>query len=328
MLNPRHFAHTLGQIQHEIAQFRSVEYISGIIAVVKMTLKAFKVVTVPMGNVTHQLFLKEHSEGLSGGVLFVGNVDLTFGMSYADIDGYLRDLLRGFGDIKGVSVSSSRKDREDKGKKRALDDDAEGDEGDDLNYGTHGIEGLTNITSMRTRFAHVQFTKQKAVANCLKAAKNGDIDAAAEAVGKKWNSMFENLSKKSKKEIAAAFKWRDCGTIEDMKEEVDSYMKDFEEEEEKERLEKIRKSKEMDDDGFMPVRTKHKTRKTTDKGSSRSSGNARSRGEKKSKELKNFYRFQMREEKRETLQSLREQFEKDKERVARMKADRKFSPFS
>ena len=49
------------------------------------------------------------------------------------------------------------------------------------------------------------------------------------------------------------------------------------------------------------------------KGSIRSTSNARSRGEKKNKELKNFYRFQMREERKETLQSLREQFEKDKE---------------
>ena len=105
-------------------------------------------------------------------------------------------------------------------------------------------------------------------------------------------------------------------------------MKDFEEEEEKERLDKIRRSKEVDDDGFMPVRTKHKTRKVTHKGSIRSTSNARSRGEKKNKELKNFYRFQMREERKETLQSLREQFEKDKERVAKMKADRKLSPFS
>ena len=31
--------------------------------------------------------------------------------------------------------------------------------------------------------------------------------------------------------------------------------------------------------------------------------------------LQNFYRFQMREEKRETLQSLRDQFEKDKDEL-------------
>ena len=100
-----------------------------------MALKGFNVVTVPMGNVTHQLFLKEHS-ATSSGVLFVGNVDLTLGMSFADIDSYLRDLLGGFGDITGVSVSSNRKDGEDKGKKRALD----GDE-DEEGGGVGGDEG-------------------------------------------------------------------------------------------------------------------------------------------------------------------------------------------
>ena len=59
----------------------------------------------------------------------------------------------------------------------------------------------------------------------------------------------------------------------------------------------------------------------------RKPGSSRSRGEKKAKELTNFYRFQMKEEKKETLQTLREQFEKDKERVARMRAERKFKPF-
>lgn len=294
-------------------------------------LKGFKIVNIPMGCAFHQLFIKEHSAGLSSAVLFVGNVDLTLGMSYADIDGYLKELLGGFGDIVAISVSSSHEQRgEASGNKRGRDeDDIEADEGDSAPKEQDlGVEKLINLSSMRTRFAHVQFSKKKSVASCLKAAQQGDIDAAAETVGKKWSGTRENLSKKSKKEIANAFKWRDCGTIEDLKEEVDSYMKDFEEEEERERLEKIKKSKEMDDDGFMPVKTKHKSRKADHKGnSSRSGGNARSRGEKKEKELKNFYRFQMREEKRETLQSLREQFEKDKEQVAKMKIERGFKPF-
>ena len=115
--------------------------------------------------------------------------------------------------------------------------------------------------------------------------------------------------------------------VEDLKEEVDEYMKEFEEEEETVRLEKIRRSREMDDDGFMPVRAKNKAKRITENNLKRKSGNSRSRGEKKPKELTNFYRFQMREEKKEALQSLREQFERDKERVARMKADRKFKPF-
>ena len=101
-------------------------------------------------------------------------------------------------------------------------------------------------------------------------------------------------------------------------------MKDFEEEE-KERLDKIRRSKEVDDDGFMPVRTKHKTRKVTYKGSIRSTSNARSRGEKKTRSLRIFSRFQMREERKETLQSLGNNLKRTK-RVAKMKADRKLSP--
>ena len=118
-----------------------------------MANKGFKVVNVPMGNVNPTLFLKEHSEGLSAGVLFVGNVDLSLGMSYAEIDGYLRDILGGFGEIKGISVSSSRKDIEDKGKKRALNEDATRDEREYPINESLGVEALINVTSTRTRFA-------------------------------------------------------------------------------------------------------------------------------------------------------------------------------
>ena len=59
----------------------------------------------------------------------------------------------------------------------------------------------------------------------------------------------------------------------------------------------------------------------------RGSGQTRARGEKKTKELKNFYRFQMREEKQSKLAELRKKFEDDKQRVARMKANRSFKPF-
>ena len=59
----------------------------------------------------------------------------------------------------------------------------------------------------------------------------------------------------------------------------------------------------------------------------RGSGQTRARGEKKTKELKNFYRFQMREERQSKLAELRKKFEDDKQRVARMKANRSFKPF-
>ena len=44
-------------------------------------------------------------------------------------------------------------------------------------------------------------------------------------------------------------------------------------------------------------------------------------------ELQNFYRFQMREQKRNQLAELRKRFEEDKLQVAKMKEARKFKPF-
>ncbi len=48
---------------------------------------------------------------------------------------------------------------------------------------------------------------------------------------------------------------------------------------------------------------------------------------KKKKKLVNFYSFQQRETQREHIANLRRRFEEDKQRVAEMKARRKFKPF-
>lgn len=53
----------------------------------------------------------------------------------------------------------------------------------------------------------------------------------------------------------------------------------------------------------------------------------RSRVKRKNKELQNFYRHQIREEKREKLITLRKKFEEDKQKIAKMIAQRKFKPF-
>lgn len=59
----------------------------------------------------------------------------------------------------------------------------------------------------------------------------------------------------------------------------------------------------------------------------RGAGKSRVRRPKKELELKNFYRFQMIDEKKEKLKDLRQKFEEDKDRIAHMKANRKFKPF-
>jgi hypothetical protein len=53
----------------------------------------------------------------------------------------------------------------------------------------------------------------------------------------------------------------------------------------------------------------------------------RSRIKRKNKELQNFYRHQIRDEKREKLETLRHKFEEDNAKIAQMKALKKFKPF-
>lgn len=59
----------------------------------------------------------------------------------------------------------------------------------------------------------------------------------------------------------------------------------------------------------------------------RGSGAPRDRVKKDEKELTNFYKFQIREQKQKKLFDLRKKFEEDREKVAIMKASRKFKPF-
>lgn len=59
----------------------------------------------------------------------------------------------------------------------------------------------------------------------------------------------------------------------------------------------------------------------------RGSGAPRERVKKNEKELTNFYKFQIREQKQNKLFDLRKKFDEDREKVAQMKAGRKFKPF-
>ena len=82
----------------------------------------------------------------------------------------------------------------------------------------------------------------------------------------------------------------------------------------------------MEADGFTLVSEgdKNAARIEKDEDPDRIAALAKKRRKKKAKELKDFYRHQMREEKRNALARLRVQFAQDKERVEEMRRRRKF----
>lgn len=79
-----------------------------------------------------------------------------------------------------------------------------------------------------------------------------------------------------------------------------------------------------DEDGFIMVLNKKRKRKG-DLGDRKAEVDKRKK--KKKYELKNFYTFQIKDAKMEQLERLRNKFEEDKARIARMKAARNFKPF-
>ncbi|OBZ90306.1 Ribosomal RNA-processing protein 7 A [Choanephora cucurbitarum] len=115
----------------------------------------------------------------------------------------------------------------------------------------------------------------------------------------------------------------------DLQKEVDSFMMKFKEDEYKKERETLERMNQMDEDGFTVV-VRHKKAKTTDGSinvASISADAADAYKPKKKKELVNFYRFQMREQKQNELSELRKRFEEDKVKIAKLKQSRKFKPY-
>ena len=131
--------------------------------------------------------------------------------------------------------------------------------------------------------------------------------------------------------------------------EVGEFMERFEAEETARREEEDARHNQMDSDGFVVVTRKRAGRSTTTDTATGATVNVATAGmqrvneavaagnddeasassrrkKKRAKEMTDFYHFQAHEKKREGLLRLREQFEADRERIAKMRADRKFKP--
>ena len=116
-----------------------------------------------------------------------------------------------------------------------------------------------------------------------------------------------------------------------LQESVDKELLEFEEYEYEMKKEALAKRNVPDADGFITV-TRARGRRNTNKDEKGASVVAVSQKQvanlkPKNKELPDFYRFQMRENKRNQLADLRQKFELDKKRIEELKRRRKFKPY-
>ncbi|NXP55953.1 RRP7A protein, partial [Heliornis fulica] len=114
---------------------------------------------------------------------------------------------------------------------------------------------------------------------------------------------------------------------EELKAEVDAYMQDYDKKIAEEEARAAKEEGVPDEEGWVKV-----TRKGRKPGLPRTEAAnlrvlEREKQKRARKELLNFYAWQHRETKREHIAQLRKKFEEDKQRIALMRAQRKFRPY-
>ncbi|KAG0236488.1 Ribosomal RNA-processing protein 7 [Actinomortierella wolfii] len=115
----------------------------------------------------------------------------------------------------------------------------------------------------------------------------------------------------------------------DLQLKVDDYMEKFERSEYEAQQAALARVNMVDEDGFTLVTTAGKKGSNTDGVITVQAARAEDvkNIKPKKKELQDFYRFQMREAKRDKLVELRRKFEEDKQKIEHLKATRRFKPY-
>mmetsp|Transcript_8263 Transcript_8263/g.10737 ORF Transcript_8263/g.10737 Transcript_8263/m.10737 type:complete len:272 (+) Transcript_8263:117-932(+) len=266
--------------------------------------KGYKTLNVPFssGSALHHMYIKEHKnksgEERGKTVLFVCNASTSLtGANPVILKPYLKSLFSKFGVVEDVSVGALK----------------------------------LNDLCRRPVFAHIVFSEKASLKKALRSQEfdYADVEEALQDAGAPPVGL-QGMIKQYK---------RSRPPLEDLEESANKFMQEFEQKEEEDRLERERRMNEVDDDGFTLVTYKKSGGPTNinkrgrpDQGAEggplakRGTGRGRSRNKKKV-ELKNFYRFQMREAKRDQLVELRKRFEEDKKKIEKLKAGRKFKPF-
>jgi hypothetical protein len=183
--------------------------------------KDFRIIELPLssGNGIHYLYIKEHTDRnlvSKGKKLFVGNFDLSIHSTNDEIENYLTALFSRFGAIESIYISSSNE--EDK---------------------------------KLTRFSHIEFAKKSFLKLSLEASDELYFEA-----GKEINNDF--FSENGATKLTKSFLKSRYGLVDEdpnqLQEDVDNYMENFEQNEILEKIKQDKKFNEVDDDGFKLVK--------------------------------------------------------------------------
>lgn len=111
-----------------------------------------------------------------------------------------------------------------------------------------------------------------------------------------------------------------------LKNQVDDYMTEFAEAEEEKQREVEQMSGQVDEDGFIKVVASNRKSTAGIQGPKLLTKEDIDKNKKK-KEKQDFYRFQLRQKKKEEMNNLLKRYQNDKEKVRQMRDKRRFKPY-
>jgi len=193
-------------------------------------------------------------------------------------------------------------------------------------FSTYGRLDSVNVgCTNNCKFARISFEKSKSIKRILEIGKlNEHIEYEGTPEHHNWLSEYE----------------KSFPDVNELKKDTEEFLQALEISEQEAEEQRIQREKEVDEDGFTVVRHKNSSRLQQQTGTTvphatigakfiatKTGSTKKIQAGKAKGELQNFYRYQMREQKREQLAGLRKKFEEDKLQIERLKASRKFRPF-
>ncbi|XP_078701188.1 ribosomal RNA-processing protein 7 homolog A-like isoform X2 [Branchiostoma floridae x Branchiostoma belcheri] len=151
------------------------------------------------------------------------------------------------------------------------------------------------------------------------------------AAGLKLSEPFV-LSTRDQPVVTGMKKWcqkytQDRPDVAELQSELDSYMADYDKRKQEELEKEKAQGEEPDEEGWITVTRHGRTPGAPRTEAMEKKALKREKKKRSRRELMNFYTFQIRESKREHIAQLRKKFEEDKDKIAAMKANRRFRPY-
>ncbi|KAJ3025345.1 UNVERIFIED_CONTAM: hypothetical protein HDU68_007232 [Siphonaria sp. JEL0065] len=181
--------------------------------------------------------------------------------------------------------------------------------------------------SKKHRHAHIVFEDKDAIVRCIEMRQRKRV----------WSDLLEEGGEsgdqqQDEPQPRGLEKWvkefiANHPPLKALQESADRYMKQYDDMHNEKQRELARRRAEPDEDGFILVGAHKQVKKVDPMDQDKNKEGGDGKKMKKKLERVDFYRFQMRESKRNQLVELRNKFEEDKKRIEKLKATRKFKPY-